>query len=132
MNMKVLCFFETNNFGHYAILIRDRFLPQNRPAKYRQVFDRIVLESSDPTHPNSTQTRVLDVNPALFIAREVQPILIYVRGVGRLNQHQSNKHIYNFSVFIYPYTLVSCFSFFVFLQVWRLRIHEALGAVRPT
>jgi hypothetical protein len=48
LNIKVLCFFETNNFDHYAILIRDRFLPQNRPVKYRKVFDRTVLESSDP------------------------------------------------------------------------------------
>ena len=51
-----------------------------------------------------------------------------------MNQHQSNKHIYYFFVFIYFYLspLVSFFSFFVVLQDWRLRIHEVLGAVRPT
>jgi hypothetical protein len=46
------------------------------------------------------------VNPALFLAREVQPLLIYVRGAGQLKKHQSNKHIYNFFVFIYPYPCI--------------------------
>jgi hypothetical protein len=76
----------------------------------------------------------LDVNPALFLARKDQPPFIYLRGAGRLKQHQSNKHIYYFFVFIYvlSLSLVSFFSFFVVLQDWRLRIHEFLGAARPT
>ena len=49
--------------------------------------NRTVLESSDKTNPNLT--RVLDVNPSLFLAREVQPPLIYLRGDGRLNNTQS-------------------------------------------
>jgi hypothetical protein len=68
------------------------------------------------------------MNPALFLEREVQPLLIYVRGADQLKKHQSNKHIYNFSVFIYPYPCI----LLLVLQDWRLRIHEALGAVRPT
>ena len=55
------------------------------------------------SHPNLTQIRVLDVDPNPFLAQEVQPLLIYMRGDGRLNQHQSNKHIYYFFVFIYFY-----------------------------
>ena len=47
--------------------------------------NRTVLESSDKTNPNLT--RVLDVNPSLFLAREVQPSLIYLRGDGRLNNN---------------------------------------------
>ena len=86
------------------------------------------------SHPNWAQIRVLDMDPRPFLAREVQPLLIYMRGDGRLKQHQSNKHIYYFFVFIYflSLSLVSFFSFFVVLQYWRLRIHEALGAVKPT
>ena len=93
--------------------------------------NRTVLESSDKTNPNLT--RVLDVNPSLFLAREVQPPLIYLRGDGRLNNTNRTNTSTTFScssTFISP--LVSFFSFFVVLQDWRLRIHEALGAVRPT
>jgi hypothetical protein len=46
------------------------------------------------------------MNPALFLARKVQLLLIYVRGDGQLNQHQLNKHIYNFFVFLYPYPCI--------------------------
>ena len=49
--------------------------------------NRTVLESSEKTNPNLT--RVLHVNPSLFLAREVQPPLIYLRGDGRLNNTQS-------------------------------------------
>ena len=93
--------------------------------------NRTVLESSDKTNPNLT--RVLDVNSSLFLAWEVQPPLIYLRDDGRLNNTQSINQSTTFlcsSTFISP--LVSFFSFFVVLQDWRLRIHEALGAVRPT
>ena len=40
--------------------------------------NRTILDGSDKTNP----TRVLDVNPSLFLAREVQPPLIYLRGDG--------------------------------------------------
>ena len=49
--------------------------------------NQTVLKSSDKTNPNLT--RVLDVNPSLFLAREVQPPLIYLRGDGQLNNTQS-------------------------------------------
>ena len=93
--------------------------------------NQTVLESSDKTNPNFT--RVLDVNPSLFLAREVQLPLIYLRGDGRLNNTQSINQSTTFPcspTFISP--LVSFFAFFVVLQDWRLRIHEAIGAVRPT
>ena len=56
-----------------------------------------------------------------------------MRGDGGLNTTQSTNQYTTFScssTFISP--LVSFFSSFVVLQDWRLRIHEALGAVRPT
>ena len=93
--------------------------------------NRTVLDSSDKTNPNLT--RVLDVNPRLFLTRKVQPPLIYLRGDGRLkntNQTNTSNTFSCSSTFIS--LLVSFFSFFVVLQDWRLRIHEALGAVRPT
>ena len=93
--------------------------------------NRTVLESSDKTNPNLT--RVLDVNPSLFLAREVQPPLIYLRGDGRLNNTNRTNTSITFSCSsTFISSLVSFFSFFVVLQDWRLRIHEALGAVRPT
>ena len=72
--------------------------------------NRTVLESLDKTNPNLI--RVLDVNPSIFLAREVQPPLIYLRGDGRLNNTQSNKHIYYFFVFIYFLSL-PCISLLV-------------------
>ena len=65
--------------------------------------NRTVLESLDKTNPNLT--RVLDVNPSLFLAREVQPPLIYSRGDGRLNNTQSNKSIYIFYLY-FSFSLV--------------------------
>jgi hypothetical protein len=46
-NMKVLHFFETNNFVVYGVSIRGRLLPLLGPVSRSQVFDRTVLESSD-------------------------------------------------------------------------------------
>ena len=67
--------------------------------------NRTVLESSDKTNPNLT--RVLDVNPRLFLAREVQPPLIYLRGDGRLNNNtQSNNHLPLFIFYLFSLTLV--------------------------
>ena len=75
--------------------------------------NRTVLESSDKTNPNLT--RVLDVNPSLFLAREVQPPLIYLRGDGRLNNNtQSNNQsttFYLLSFLLNPSSSSS--SFFV-------------------
>jgi hypothetical protein len=68
LNIKVLRFFETNNFGHYTILIRGRFLSQNRPAKYKQVFDRTILESSDPP---------IRIRPKLGFWTWIQPSLLH-------------------------------------------------------
>ena len=65
---------------------------------------RTVLESSDKTNPNLT--RVLDVNPSLFLAREVQPPLIYLRGNSRLNNTQSNKSSTTFIFYLFSLTLV--------------------------
>ena len=54
----------------------------------------------------------------LLLVREVQPPLIYVGGDGRLNNTQSNKHIYYFFVFIYllPLYLSSRSSFVLLLE----------------
>ena len=46
VNMKVLRFFETNNFAVYEILIRDRLLPQKWYGRCRKVSDRTVTEIS--------------------------------------------------------------------------------------
>jgi hypothetical protein len=74
-------FFEANNFGHYAIDLRSCLKTglQSTGKFLTEQFWKVR------THPfNSTQTRVLDVNPALFLARdgEVHLPLIYVRGDG--------------------------------------------------
>jgi hypothetical protein len=49
VNMKVLRFFEANNFDVYITLIQGRLLLQKGPARYIYVFDRTILESSDQT-----------------------------------------------------------------------------------
>ena len=55
-----------------------------------------------------------------LLVREVQPPLIYLRSDGRLNNTQSNKHIYYFFVFIYFLSLrLSFFSFFASSSCWR-------------
>ena len=66
--------------------------------------NRTVLESSDKTNPNLT--RVLDVNPNLFLAREVQPPLIYLRGDGRLNNTHRSNHLPLFIFYLFSLTLV--------------------------
>ena len=74
--------------------------------------NRTVLESSDKTNPNLT--RVLDVNPNLFLTQEVQPPLIYLRGDGRLNNTQSTNQsttFYLLSFLLNPNSSSS--SFFV-------------------
>ena len=75
--------------------------------------NRTVLESSDKTNPNLT--RVLDVNPSLFLAREVQPPVIYLRGDGRLNNTQSQTHLQPFHLrLVLPsFLLPRSSSFFV-------------------
>jgi hypothetical protein len=65
------------------------------------------------------------VNPRVFLAREVQPLLIYVRGADRLNQHQSNKHIYNFFVFIYSYP---CILLLILCRYSRLEAANPRGS----
>ena len=83
-NMKVVRIVETVKitFGHVSI--RSRLPPQKRPARCSQFkpnsFGKFGQDQSE-------FTRVLDVNPSLFLAREVQPPLIYLRGDGRLNNN---------------------------------------------
>ena len=77
--------------------------------------NRTVLESSDKTNPNLT--RVLDANPRLFLAREVQPPLIYPRGDGRLNNTQSNNQSIIFHLYLY---LSPLFFFFLVLRLFFL------------
>ena len=84
--------------------------------------NRTVLESSDKTNPNLT--RVLDVNPSLFLAREVQLPLIYLRGDGRLNNTQSNNHL---SLFY----LLSSPLFFFFLVVRLFFFIAGQRSTRP-
>ena len=90
-------------------------------------FYRTVLESSDQINPN--WTRVLDVNWSLFLARKVQPPLIYVEGDGRLKQHTIEQtHLLLFRVhllFISPVYLSSRSS--LVRHAGGLRSHEALG-----
>ena len=66
--------------------------------------NRTVLESSDKTNPNLTW--VLDVNPSLFLARVVQPPLIYLRGDGRLNNTQSINSSTTFTFIFYLFSLI--------------------------
>ena len=93
--------------------------------------NRTVLESSDKTNPNLT--RVLDVNPSLFLAREVQPPLIYLRGDGRLNKTQLINSSTTFIFYLFSLTLVLLLprSSSVHLHCRAANL-EALGAVRPT
>jgi hypothetical protein len=68
------------------------FTISKQPRKIQASFWPNSFGKFGPTHPSSTQTRVLDVNPSLFLAREVQLPLIYMRGDGRLNNNtQSQK-----------------------------------------
>ena len=94
--------------------------------------NRTVLESSDKTDPNLT--RVLDMNPRLFLAREVQSSLMYLRGDGRLNNNtqsiNSSTTFYLLSFLLNPSSSSS--SFFVVLLHCRAANLEALGAVKPT
>lgn len=47
VKMKVLQFFEANNFYFGIILIRGRLLPQNGSGRYSQVFDETIMKSLD-------------------------------------------------------------------------------------
>ncbi len=117
-NMKVVRLIETVKIAFGSVSIRGPLLPQTWPARCSQVVNRTVLESSDKTSPNLT--RVLDVNPSLFLAREVQPPLIYVGGDGRLNNtNRTNLSITLLcsSTFISPLYLF--FSFFASSSCWR-------------
>ena len=96
------------------------------------VFRLNSFEKFGSDHSSWTQTRALDVNPSAFLAREVQPPLIYMRGDGQLNQHQSKKHIYLLFVFIYPSPLYLASLSLPFFNNGGLRIHEALGVFRMT
>ena len=107
------------------------FTTTKKTRKVQPVLDRTVLESSDKTNPNLT--RVLDVNPNLFLAREVQPPLIYLRGDSRLNNTQSIKSsttFYLLSFLLNPSSSSS--SFFVCSSCCRAANLEALGAIRST
>ena len=90
---------------------------------------RIILESSDKTNPNLT--RVLDVNPSLFLAWEVQPPLIYLRGDGRLNNTQSTNLSTTFYLFSLTLVVLLPRSSFVLLHCRAANL-EALGAIRST
>ena len=83
--------------------------------------NRTVLESSDKTNPNLA--RVLDVNPSLFLAREVQPPLIYSRGDGRLNNNtQSQTHLQLFHLrFVSPSFFLPRSSSFFMLESCEYR-----------
>ena len=74
-NMKVVRLVKTVKIAFGLVSIEDRLPPQKLPARSSQL-KQTVLESSDKINPNLT--RVLDVNPSLFLAREVQPPLIYL------------------------------------------------------
>lgn len=128
--MKVLCFFETNNFIFGFVVIRCRLLPQNWIGRCSQTLDRTALESLGPTVRirlklgfwTSIQVRFLH-------GKSSRPL--YTRGV---TADRNNTNLTNTSTTLSFSSLshVSFFSFFVVLRVGGQRIHEALGAVRPT
>jgi hypothetical protein len=103
------------------------FTASKRVRKVHISFNLTVRESFEPIHLNLTQTRVLDVDPSLYLARKFQPLLIYVRGADRLNQHQSKKHIYTFRVHLSP-SLIPLLLVLRRSLIGGQRIHEALGA----
>ena len=72
-NIKVVRLVETVKIAFGLVSIRDCLPPQKRPARCSQ-FKPNSFEKFGQTNPNLT--RVLDVNPSLFLAREVQPPLI--------------------------------------------------------
>ena len=84
--------------------------------------NQTVLESSDKTNPNLT--RVLDVNPSLFLAREVQTLLIYLRGEGRLNNTQSN----NQSTYYPSFTSLPCSFSLVLRSFFVLKDSDPRGS----
>ena len=101
-NIKVVRLVETVKiaFGSFSseVVYHHKKDPQGAAS-----LNRIVLESSDKTNPNLT--RVLDVNPNLFLAREVQPPLIYPRGDSRLNDNTQSQ---NASTFYPSFTSLPC------------------------
>ena len=129
-NMKVVRLVETVKIAFGLVFIRDGLHHKKDPQGAASL-NRTVLESSDKTNPNLT--RVLDVNPSLFLAQEVQPPLIYLRGDGRLNNTQSIKSsttFYLLSFLLNPSSSSS--SFFVRSSCCRAANLEALGAIRST
>ena len=97
-NIKVVRLVETVKIA-FGLVYHHKKDPQGAAS-----LNRTVLESSDKTNPNLT--RVLDVNPSLFLAREVQPPLIYLRGDGRLNNTQSINSSTTFIFYLFSLTLV--------------------------
>ena len=78
---KVVQFLEANKFAFGVISIRGRLHLQKGAERFRQVLNRTVRQKYGKfgsTRPNSTQARFLDVVPGLYLAREVQPPLMYV------------------------------------------------------
>ena len=129
-HMKVVRLVETVKiaFGSFSseVVYHHKKDPQGAAS-----LNRIVLESSDKTNPNLT--RVLEVNPSLFLAQEVQPPLIYLRGDGRLNNTQSIKSSITFYLLSFlsnPNSSSS--SFFVCSSCCRVANLEDLGAIRST
>ena len=71
--MKIVRIIQTVKFSFGRISIRG-CLPPQKKLQGAANLKRTTLESSNKTNLNLT--RVLDVNPSLFLAREVQPPLI--------------------------------------------------------
>ena len=130
-NIKVVHIIETVKIDFGLVSIRGRLHLKSYPQGAASL-NRTFLESSDKTNPNLT--RVLDVNPSLFLAREVQPPLIYLRGDGRLNNTQSINSSTTFTLPLsFSLTLVLLLprSSFVLLHCRAANL-EALEPVRPT
>ena len=75
LNIKVVRLVETVNIA-FGLIPSEVVCHHKKDPHSTANLNRTVLESSDKTNPNLT--RVLDVNPSLFLAREVQPPLIYL------------------------------------------------------
>ena len=129
-NMKVVRLVEMVKIAYGLVSIRGCFDHKKDPQDAASL-NQTVLESSDKTNPNLT--RVLDVNPSLFLAREVHPPLIYLRGDGRLNNTQSINSSTTFIFYLFSLTLVLLLprSSFVLLHCRAANL-EALGAIRST
>jgi hypothetical protein len=86
------------------------FTASKQPRKIQA--DRTVLESSDPPIRVRPKLGFLDMNTSLFLEREVQPPLIYMRGDGQLNNNTQSQKI-NLQTFVALVSASRSSTFFI-------------------